>query len=303
MRKFVGRFLVLALILALPQLGRSAEPSVDSITGLVVRVIDGDAINVLQDKTTVQVRLEGIDAPEAGQSFGAKARQALASKILAKTVNVEIKGNDKYGRTLGVVWLDGRNINLEMVAEGWAWHFKKYSKDPILANAEVQARAKHVSLWADSKPQSPWDWRAAEKERRKQLGIARATADPSVPALSQSDTPTPRVVMKPVQTNTEVDDKSVVYIVTHGRHYHSPSCSYLNGSNIAISLSDARERHLTRCPKCGGHPTHLEERSSDSAVDFGAGNVTPTGKTIFTGPRGGQYHYSASGRKVYERRR
>jgi micrococcal nuclease len=303
MRTVAGCFFVLALIFALPQSGIPADPSADSITGLVVRVIDGDAINVLQDKTTVQVRLEGIDAPEAGQPFGAKARQALASKILAKTINVERKGNDKYGRTLGVVWLDGRNINLEMVAEGWAWHFKKYSKDPVLASTETQSRAKHTGLWADSTPQSPWDWRAAEKERRKQFGVARATTDPSVPALTQSDTATPRVVMKPVQTNTEADDKSVVYIVTHGRHYHSPTCSYLNGSKIAISLSDAKERHLTRCPKCGGHPTHLEDHSSDSAIDFAASDPTPVGKTIFTGPRGGRYHYSASGKKVYERKK
>ena len=306
MRAFAGRSIVLAIILGLPQLGIPAEPSGDSITGLVVRVVDGDTIHVLpKDKATLKVRLEGIDAPETGQPFGTKARQALASKILAKTVTVETTGNDKYGRTLGIVWLNGRNINLEMVAEGWAWHFKKYSKDAALANAETEARAKHAGLWADANPQSPWDWRATEKQRRNELGTARPTADPSIPALPKTDTPTPRTTLKPVvEDNSHTDDaKSVVYITATGKRYHSAGCVYLRKSSIAISLADAKARGLTPCSKCGGHPTHVEDHSSDSAIDRPANDSTGGSQTIYTGPRGGRYHYSASGKKVYERKR
>lgn len=300
MSRFAGRLLLLALLITLPKQAIPAEPSADSITGLVARVVDGDTIHVLEkDKTTVKVRLDGIDAPETGQPFGTKARQALAAKILAKTVNVGTKGNDKYGRTLGVVSLDGRNINREMVAEGWAWHFKKHSKDAALANAETEARAKRAGLWADANPQSPWDWRATEKERRKELGTGRPTADPSVPAVPKSDTPKPAETTKPVADANPQSE--VVYITDTGRKYHSASCVYLKKSKIAISLADAKARGLTPCSTCGGHPTHIEDHSSDSAIEQPAHNSTGSGQTIYTGPRGGHYHYSASGKKVYER--
>jgi micrococcal nuclease len=279
-----------------------ARPGSESITGVVARVIDGDTIHVLaKDKTTVKVRLEGIDAPETGQPFGTKARQALAAKILGKTVIVETKGNDKYGRTLGVVSLDGRNINLEMVSEGWAWHFKKYSKDAALANAENEARAKRAGLWADAKPQSPWDWRAAEKQRRKELGTARPTADPSIPAAPKTDAPTTKPVAK---DNPQSDDaKEVVYITGTGRRYHSAGCVYLKPTGIAISFADAKARGLSPCTTCGGHPTRIEDHSSNSAIEQPANNSTGSGQTIYTGPRGGHYHYSASGKKVYERKK
>lgn len=150
-------------------------------TGLVARVVDGDTIAVMRGKEPVKVRLEGIDAPETGQPFGTKAKQALSEKIASQTVTIKVTGKDRYGRTLGTVWLGRRDINLEMVAEGWAWHFKRYSKDKALADAETQARAKKSGLWADAHPIAPWDWRRTEKERRQQkAGIANLPTDPVV---------------------------------------------------------------------------------------------------------------------------
>jgi micrococcal nuclease len=65
--------------------------------------------------------LEGIDTPERAQPFGQKARQALAKKVFGKVVRVDDLGKDRYGRTLGIVRLGKRNVNLELVREGWAW--------------------------------------------------------------------------------------------------------------------------------------------------------------------------------------
>ncbi len=55
-------------------------------------------------------------------------------------MRVTNKGPDRYGRTLGVVWVGDRNINLEMVKDGLAWHYKQFSKDKTLADAELDDR-------------------------------------------------------------------------------------------------------------------------------------------------------------------
>jgi endonuclease YncB( thermonuclease family) len=180
MRKSLGRVAFVVLIL-LPSAAYCQEAD---FTGLVARVVDGDTISVIRGKEPVKVRLEGIDAPETGQPFGTKAKQALSDKIFGQTVTIKTTGKDRYGRTLGVVWLGSRNIDLEMVAEGWAWHFKRYSKDAALADAETQARAKKAGLWADAHPIAPWDWRATEKKRRQQrAGTEPAAKLPSDPVV------------------------------------------------------------------------------------------------------------------------
>src|SRR5688500_11522610 len=94
-----------------------------TFTGKVVGVTDGDTITVLLGKTKHKIRLQGIDTPESGQDFGTRAQQAIAAKIFGKDVKIVWASRDKYQRILGEVYLDGRHINLEMVKEGYAWHF------------------------------------------------------------------------------------------------------------------------------------------------------------------------------------
>lgn len=129
----------------------------------VIGVTDGDTIKVLVDKETVIVRLEGIDAPESGQSYGKKAKEAMAELVAGKTVTVKKTGMDKHGRILGIVVVGGVDTNSKLVEEGWAWHFKKYSTDQDLAKLEEAARLAKRGLWADEKPLAPWDYRARQK--------------------------------------------------------------------------------------------------------------------------------------------
>jgi endonuclease YncB( thermonuclease family) len=131
-------------------------------SGKVIRVTDGDTVKVLVDQSPVIVRLEGIDAPEDGQSFSARSKRALETLVAGKTVTIRSTGEDKYGRTLGFVFVDGVNANARMVAEGWAWHYKKYSSDEQLAQLEVSARAARIGLWADPNPLAPWEYRARQ---------------------------------------------------------------------------------------------------------------------------------------------
>src|SRR6516162_9974120 len=84
-------------------------------TGKVVKIADGDTITVLHNKTQHRIRLEGIDAPEKGQAYGAKARQTLADKIFGQKVRVDWTKRDCYGRIIGRVYLGERDISLEMV--------------------------------------------------------------------------------------------------------------------------------------------------------------------------------------------
>jgi endonuclease YncB( thermonuclease family) len=137
-----------------------------SITGRVVGVHDGDTITVL-DGSNVQhrIRLAGIDAPEAKQAFGTKAKQALSGMVFGKEVRVEGHGGDKYGRTLGDVVAGGTWVNRTMVEAGMAWHYVAYFKDKELADAEKDARVKRLGLWSDIDPTPPWEFRKETKSK------------------------------------------------------------------------------------------------------------------------------------------
>ena len=139
----------------------------ESLSGKVISVADGDTITVLRSqdgtKTPVKIRLSGIDTPEKKQDYGNKAKQALSAKVFGKTVTVTYKTKDRYGRTIGDIHLNGVWINLEMVSEGLAWHYKHYSKDKRLADAEAAARKMHYGLWADKDPIPPWDYRRTKR--------------------------------------------------------------------------------------------------------------------------------------------
>jgi endonuclease YncB( thermonuclease family) len=146
-----------------------------SLTGKVVSVHDGDTVTILDaENVKYKVRLSGIDAPELGQDFGKRSKQTLVDKIADKMVMVETHGKDRYGRTLGTIFIGERNVNLEMVAEGMAWWYKRYApKDSALEKAESAARADTLGLWA-GKPVEPWEWRKQEKGRRRSARAAPA---------------------------------------------------------------------------------------------------------------------------------
>ena len=133
----------------------------------VVGVHDGDTLTGLDDsKTQYKIRLDAIDAPELGQPFGQASKKALSEKVFGKDVVVIAKTRDKYGRTVGHVLIDGRDVNLEMLEQGMAWHYEKYDHNKRMREAEQSARATGRGLWADQEPVPPWDWRK-ERQHRK----------------------------------------------------------------------------------------------------------------------------------------
>ena len=155
--------LLLCLFVCIPAL-EAAE-----LRGKVVSIADGDTCTILDaEKQQHKIRLDGIDAPEKGQAFGTKSREALGRKVHEREVIITWTKRDRYQRILGRVDCGACWINREMVSEGWAWRYVQYSKDPELIKAETEARESKRGLWADKSPVPPWEWRKSEKERRKE---------------------------------------------------------------------------------------------------------------------------------------
>ena len=158
------RYAATTVLLLLTGLAFAVPPKVvDELSGKVISVTDGDTIKVLVNKETVTVRLEGIDAPESGQSFGKKAKEALSGLVAGKTVTVKKTGTDKYKRTLGIVIVGDVDASAKLLEDGWAWHFKKYNDEERLAKLEEAARKAKRGLWADENAIAPWDYRARQK--------------------------------------------------------------------------------------------------------------------------------------------
>jgi micrococcal nuclease len=133
--------------------------------GDVVAISDGDTFTLLtSDQKQIKVRLHGIDCPESGQDFGSKAKIFLSSLIFSKKILIDDKGQDRYGRTIGVVYLDGLNINEEMLKNGMAWHYKKYDKNPEWSELENSARLDKKGLWIQEGALPPWEWRSNRKK-------------------------------------------------------------------------------------------------------------------------------------------
>lgn len=128
-------------------------------SGTVVRIVDGDTLDVRVANRPVRVRLAQIDAPERSQAYGARARQALSALAFRRVVTVADVGADQYGRQLGAVFVGGVNINAAMVDRGMAWAYRQYLADRSLIRLEQQARAAHRGLWSDPAPVAPWLFR------------------------------------------------------------------------------------------------------------------------------------------------
>lgn len=132
-----------------------------TLTGRVVGISDGDTITVLANMQPVKVRLTEIDTPEKAQPWGSRSREALSGKVFGKAVEVRSEGTDRYGRTLGRVFVDGRDVNREMIREGHAWAYRQYLKDQSLLADEDHARVNGLGLWSlpESQRTPPWEWR------------------------------------------------------------------------------------------------------------------------------------------------
>jgi len=143
----------------------------------VQRVVDGDTIHVEDEAgKKFKVRLTGIDAPEQNQPYGLASKYNLRGLLLNKFVLLESKPKkgkpysvDRYKRVLAKIILNGRDINLSQVLNGYAWHFKRYQKQQSPKDresynqAELNAKKNNLGLWNEKNPIAPWKWRKIKK--------------------------------------------------------------------------------------------------------------------------------------------
>lgn len=159
MRKIacMARFLMLlALLVVQPLWGAEA------LSGRVVAIADGDTLTVLTaEKRQVKIRLGEIDTPEKGQPYSNRARQALADLVFQKDVIVKVTDTDRYGRTVGRVYVGELDVNADMVRRGAAWVFRRYVTDESLFALENAAREAKIGIWglSEAKQMPPWEWR------------------------------------------------------------------------------------------------------------------------------------------------
>lgn len=155
--------LVIALLLAL-----TCQAGI--IEGRVVGVTDGDTVTVLDaNNAEHKIRLAGIDAPEKKQAFGSRSKESLSALAFSRFVTVETGKKDRYGREVGKVQVEGKDVNLEQVKRGMAWHYKAYQREQSADDrklydiAESDARVARRGLWDDADPTPPWDFRKARR--------------------------------------------------------------------------------------------------------------------------------------------
>jgi endonuclease YncB( thermonuclease family) len=145
---------IIAVMLAVPV-------HAGTIQGTVTHVTDGDTLWVKPSSggEALDVRIQGIDAPESCQDYGHAAQQALSRHVLHKSVTLTTKARDKYGRVIAKVSLGNQDVGAWMVKSGhaWSYHFHK-SRGPY-ANEEKAARQAGRGLWGYPNAIEPREFR------------------------------------------------------------------------------------------------------------------------------------------------
>ena len=136
--------------------------------GMVVGISDGDTITVLHNGKGEKIRLYGIDTPEKRQAFGKRAKQFTSKMVYGKTVEVETKDIDRYGRTVAIVTVGDQSLNEALIKNGLAWVYRKYCKEAFCEdwlNFEIVARYGKIGLWSEPDPIPPWEFRHGKTKR------------------------------------------------------------------------------------------------------------------------------------------
>lgn len=153
-----------------PSTGSVALALTASIEGRVVGVADGDTATLLTpEKQQIKIRLAQIDAPEKAQPFGQRSKQSLSELIFGEEVRVKVETTDRYGRTVGRIFLDNLDINLEQVRRGMAWAYRHYLADRSFLDAEQIARSAKRGIWGEPNPVPPWEFRRYRKAKTELL--------------------------------------------------------------------------------------------------------------------------------------
>jgi endonuclease YncB( thermonuclease family) len=143
------------------QTQRGGAPAPPAVEGIVLAVHDGDTLTLRLPSGRERVRLAQIDAPERGQPWGRRARQALERIAEGRRARLVVRGRDDYGRAVGDLYVDDVFVNELLVREGHAWAYPRYVRSPRIFEAEDDARRAGRGLWRlpPTERTPPWEWR------------------------------------------------------------------------------------------------------------------------------------------------
>jgi endonuclease YncB( thermonuclease family) len=151
----------------------SANSRTPESAAVVAWVLDGDTM--ILEGSRDRIRLADIDAPEMGhgygrpsQPFAAQAKKWMKEKVEGKRVVLRCPDEDKYGRRVCVLFLNGENVNKSLVQAGLAWANTarpQYLRDQTILDAQRQAQAARAGLWTQARPIAPWVWRWECREK------------------------------------------------------------------------------------------------------------------------------------------
>jgi endonuclease YncB( thermonuclease family) len=162
--------LALVLLLALP--AAAAPVAANTLSGVVIVVIDGDTVLFKPEhysprsRAFLKVRLADIDAPERGQPYGGAATRALQALVLNRRVEITTVATDAYGRKIANINRGSVQVNAELVRRGYAWA-ARYRRTAALLDVQHAARRAHRGLWQDPAPTPPWVWRRGQPARNR----------------------------------------------------------------------------------------------------------------------------------------
>jgi len=155
-----------------------SSPVFADYSAQIVSILDADTIEVVHHHHAERIRLYGIDCPEIGQAYGARAKQVTAALLVGQKVKIKTHGRDKHRRTLGTAVREGININHFLVKQGWCWWDRKAAPThSVLEGLERQARDEKLGLWKESAPIPPWVYRMASSENTARSDVKSGKAD------------------------------------------------------------------------------------------------------------------------------
>jgi len=275
------------------------------IEGKVVGVHDGDTCTVLDAaKTQHKIRFNGIDAPELKQDFGNKSKQNLSDLIFGKTVRVHVTKKDKYNREVGVVYVEGRDVNVQQIKDGFAWHYKKYAAEQSekerdeYAKAEIAAQTAKLGLWADAKPTPPWSYRQGADVAPELAGKIFGNKNSKVYHWAGCPGFTKLTEVSRVVFNSPTEAENAGYRAAKNCSQPKPAGSSTADSPVIQNASENKPP----ASKAATKPMPTQEQPITSAAPKPAAGQSekPTGdRTYIKGSRGGCYYLNSSGKKTY----
>jgi endonuclease YncB( thermonuclease family) len=138
--------------------GKKKTSAILKIKGIVEKCHDGDTCRIQSSGRLLKVRFSGIDTPELKQKYGQQARKFTEEIVKGKWVDLECEGKS-YDRLTCLVFIEGMNVNAEIVKNGWGYDSPKYSRGRFRAIQE-QAKIKKIGVWVSSeKLDSPYCFR------------------------------------------------------------------------------------------------------------------------------------------------